>query len=60
MNEDKGTCQSCEHRLTEYLTPIYEDDAGPSIHGIDYQYRCKVHDIIVKRDNWCPDFELPF
>lgn len=60
MNERKETCQSCSHNRIEHLTPIRKDDDGPSIHGIDYQYRCKIHDVIVKWDYWCTDFELPF
>lgn len=60
MKENEKSCQGCAHRKTEYLTPIYEDDYGIPIMGIDYQFRCKIYDIVVQHDYHCDKFELPF
>ncbi len=58
--ERKPSCQACWHGRTERISPIWEGDDGPAICGIDYQYRCKIHDMVVPRDYYCDKFELPF
>lgn len=58
--EIKPRCKSCWHTITEYLTPQWDGDDGPAIHGLDYRYRCKFTNEIVDRNHWCNRFELPF
>lgn len=60
MNEEKSTCQSCAYRLTEYLHEIDDDEDVPLIMGLDYRFKCKIHNIVVKPDYWCINFDLPF
>lgn len=54
------SCQACQSNRTEYLTSIDDGDDWPLIYGIDYQYRCIVHDMVVPSDYYCDKFELPF
>ena len=57
--EKKPSCQACWHTTTERLTPV-DDEYNYDVCGIDYQYRCKIHDMVVPRDYYCDKFELPF